>query len=98
MIVEKVIKREDGTQFLVRVYYCSEMRESEEKYLTSVATKKKGKRKWLDLDDTIHEYQYRALSMEDRALHTYNNVFRFVSKEELLEVKLELWNKMKPTL
>ena len=38
------------------------------------------------------------LSMEERRTHTLENIKRFVTEEEILSVKLELWESFKPKI
>lgn len=67
-------------------------------YRIDVNYKDKGKRKWLSLPDTLHDFQYRALSLESRAKHKEQNILRFVTKKEIYDAKVEAWNLFKPKM
>lgn len=92
---EKIIKRDDGTQYQIIVNIANIGYDNSVRYSNSVYTRQKGKKKWNNLPN-IDEYKYRALSIDDRIKHTEANNLRFVSKEEILEAKLEAWMKIKP--
>lgn len=93
---EKVFKRENGTQYQIMVeLHIDSIRESSQ-WKVQCWCRDKGKRNWLSLPDTLHDYAFRALSMEEREKHRNNNILRFVTAEEIMSVKLELWNLIKP--
>lgn len=94
MTHEKIIKRETGTQYLLKVGIRVDW--SSINWEISCWTRQPKKKKWSELPDTIGDYQYRGLSMEDRRKHTAQNILRFVTEEEILTAKLELWQKIKP--
>ena len=96
---EKIVKRENGMQYQICVNsHIDSYMGGTINYRIDVFCKEKGKRKWLSLPDTFHDFQYRALSLEDRAKHKDNNNLRFVTKEEVYEAKIELWNLLKPQM
>jgi len=93
---EKVFKRENGMQYnIVADLYIDSIREVV-RYTIQLWCREKGKKNWHLPPDTLHEYQFRSLSMEERESHKNTNILRFVTEEEILSVKLELWNKIKP--
>lgn len=96
---EKIVKRKNGMQYkiCVNAHIDSYMGGSMQ-YRVDVYCKDKGKRKWLSLPDTLHDFQFRALSLEDRADHKSKNNLRFVTKEEIYDAKIELWNLLKPQM
>ena len=96
---EKIIKREDGTQYRILVNVSvSYMSSKPVMYDIGVDYRLKGKRSWVQLPDTIYDFQFRSLSMDARRIHTEKNMLRFLSKEEIYEAKLEAWQKLKPEL
>lgn len=95
---ETIIKREDGTQYKLTVEISIIHYEGNFRYYFSILTKQNGKKKWVDVPDTLHDYQFRSLSIEDREKHYAENALRFVTLEEIYNAKLELWNKLKPEL
>lgn len=93
---EKIIKREDGTRYLLCIdLYIDSFRETVS-WTVQVWTKAKGKRNWTDVPDTLYEHTIRRMSLKDQEEHRMKNILRFVTPEEILEAKLELWNKIKP--
>lgn len=96
MTHEKLIKR-DATQYkiVVNLMFTNYLKTQYE-YRVDVYYREKGKKSWLPLPDTLHDYQIRSLSPEDREKHRIDNTLRFISAEELLQAKLELWQSIKP--
>jgi len=93
---EKIFKRDNGTQFkidasIITFHY-------EFQYRINIAYRDKGKKNWLYLPDTLHDYEFRRLSMEDRENHKNENYLRFVTPDEILQAKIGLWNQLKPAL
>ncbi len=78
MNYEKILKREDGKQYLISVN-CYMDSYKGMRYRVLVSYREKGKRKWLPVPDTIHDHTFRALDMEARRTHTAGNILRFVS-------------------
>ena len=97
---EKIFKKENDTAYKIMVdVRLDNYRHNEiARYGCDVVYREKGKRKWLSVPDTIYEHHLRRLSMEDRTKHKDSNMLRFVSKEDILSVKLELWELMKPVI
>ena len=94
---EKIIKRENGTQYKICVNcYIDRYMGGNINYRIDVFCKDKGKRKWLSLPDTLYDFQYRSLSLEDREKHREQNILRFVTKNEIFCATNELWIKLKP--
>ena len=91
---EKIIKREDGSRVKIFVDLF-DVRYGELAYRTSASTCGKGKRTWYGSFDSNH-YMYRQLSMEDRRTYEHESQLDFVSEDELLQAKTELWEKLKP--
>lgn len=97
MNTETIIKRENGTQYKISVNLYINYSDKA-KWTVSIVTREKGKRKWHHLQDTLSDYQFRELSMENQRAHIQENYLRFITKEELLNVKIKLWESIKPTL
>lgn len=99
MTYEKILKREDGTQYKISItpridYY---QRESIE-YNYTIWYREKGKKTWLNIPDTLYDFQYRKLSMEEKEIHRKQNIYRFVTEAELYNAKIECWEKLKPPI
>lgn len=96
MTHEKIIKR-DATQYkiVVNLMFLDYLRTKIE-YRIDVYYREKGKKNWLPLPDTLHDYEIRSLSSEDKDKHRIENTLRFISAEELLQAKMELWESIKP--
>jgi hypothetical protein len=93
---EKIFKREDGTQYRIDAFlYVESFSQLRFKYDVSVTWKAKGKRKWLNVSDS-DDWECRKLDIEDREKWHYQKYLEHVTAEEILETKLELWNKIKP--
>jgi len=91
---EKIFKRENGIQYQLRInfYFYGPT----PVYEARAYIRGKGKRKWKDLPDTLSDWEYRALSMEARRVHVIKNIEKFFAPKEILETKLELWEKLRP--
>lgn len=96
---EKIVKRDDGTQYQISVngYLDSYISESM-KYRVHVYYKQKGKRKWMNVEKEISDREYRRLSMDKRRDYDNDNNLRFVTKEEIYAARIELWNLLKPQM
>ncbi len=92
---EKILRRLDDTRIKIEVNFC----EFNNRYMYDVlvCTCQPNKRKWKTVQD-FNDYGYRGLSIEDRDREQAYNESRVVTKEEILQAKLELWEKLKPTL
>ncbi len=44
----------------------------------------------------IPEHTFREKNLGERRKYQYQNMLRFVTKEEIIQTKMELWEKMKP--
>ena len=96
---EKIVKREDGTQYKICVNaYLDSYRSESMQYRIDVYCKQKGKRKWLNVEKEIYDQEYRRLSLDKRREYDDNNNLRFVTKEEIYAAKIELWNLLKPQM
>lgn len=95
MTHELILKRPDGSKvkIIVRFY---ELSRNDYRYMVDVLSCEKGKRTFVSVVNT-DDYEYRAQSFpegrEEWAMRKYMEV---ATKEEILQAKLELWNKLKP--
>lgn len=94
---EKIIKREDGSKVKISIsFYSDSFRPESDKYRVAVQTCAKRKRTWINVTNS-DDYSYRCLSMDERSKFAKEKQLEYVSKEEILSAKLELWEKLKPT-
>lgn len=92
---EKIIKREDGSRVKIVVDVVA-ISHRDIEFRSYVLTCEKGKRTWRGTyDSNLHSY--RKLSMEDRRELERKSQFSVASEKEVLDAKLELWQKLKPT-
>ena len=96
----KILKRNNGQQYeiTINMYTDSYNHDTGIEWKIMVFQREKGKRKWAKLPDLLCDWEFRSLSMEERRAHILSNTLRFVSKAEILEAKIELWNKIKPVI
>ena len=96
MYYTKIIKRENGDTIKIGVTLILPFLEKKAEYGLRLMITPKGKRKDIDPIDT-DSWEYRQASFpEGRRQHEYNQMLRYASAEELLQAKLELWEKIKP--
>jgi hypothetical protein len=91
---EKIIKRDDK-----RIKICVMVSiGSNEKtpYKTSVAWSELGKRTWHNVTEDSRDF--RKLSSEEKQKVDLQNQLSLVSEQELLDAKIEAWQKIKPCL
>jgi len=93
---EKILKRPDGTRVKIIVSFW-DSRTGYRYDIEDVRTCAKGKRTWVPVQDS-NCYSYRRLSLDDRAKEKVKEELKVVTKEEVLQAKLELWEKLKPTM
>ena len=99
MIYEKIVKREDGLQYLIRIdAYMDSYKRGMIQYRVAVFYRGKGKRAWVSIDKGIYDHEYRKLSMDERREYDEMNNLKFVTKEEIYAAKIELWNLLKPQM
>lgn len=90
---EKILKRKDGTR--VKIYISVSLSFDGIVYRSDVRICEKGKRTWKPVTDS-DSYSYRKLSMRDREIKDLENQLTMISGDELLEAKLEAWQRLKP--
>ncbi len=89
----KVLKRENGIQIKVTIFLRkvgSSYAYDELTYDSMIEVRTRGKRKWLN-----PEVWHRSLSYEDREVTLISSL---VTCTEILKVKLEMWEMIKPKL
>lgn len=96
MTHEKVIKREDGSRVIIRVDFWMNSTTGPV-YNVDVRYCAPGKRTFRDIFSS-DDHEYRRLSMGERSAFVYYKQLEYVSVTEIYQVKLELWEKLKPTL
>jgi len=92
---EKIIKREDGSRVKIVVDVVA-ISHRDIEFRSYVLFCEKGKRTWRGTYDA-NLHSYRKLSMEDRRELERKSQFSVTSEKEVLDAKLELWQKLKPT-
>lgn len=93
---QKIIRRDDGSRVKISVSLY-ELYRGRAVYGEEVETCAKGKRTWrpsYNRDD----YKYRGLSMGERKLHVLACNRKIATEAEILAVKIELWESLKPTV
>lgn len=95
MKLEKIFERSDGSRVKMIVSLSLNFYENTHEYLVTLFyTKGKGKVfHQLECDS----YTYLRLSKEERKAYEVKKLLEYVSPQELLETKMELWELLKPT-
>lgn len=91
---EKIFIKENGDKVKVLVCFYSDHKCGN--YRINLMYCPKGKRKFISV--SFDGYSYRNLSLEDRKKYEYEVFLTYLSSEQITEAKLELWEKLKPTL
>lgn len=92
---EKILRRDDGSRVKIEVLLNTDSYRSGFGYTSRVFSCEKGKRTWVGTYN--HDcHMYRKLSMDERIRFQYDSQFNLVLETELQEVRLELWDKIKP--
>lgn len=95
MTHEVILKRDNGSR--VKIIVTIPTFGGKFEYSIDVLTCEKGKRTWkVPYDED--GYKYRGMSTNDRALFRSKSILLSVSPEEIYRAKLQLWEKIKPTL
>lgn len=93
---EKTFKRADGSQVRIAITFVASWTSSSAEWQVSVLTCAPKKRSWFGVVST-NDYNYRKLSGSERAEYIKRENLKHVTAEEIHEVKMELWQQMKPT-
>ena len=92
---EKILRREDGSRVKVIIIWSSSSNRDYPRYHVIVERCAKRKRTWLDV--TYEDYRFSLLSREDKHRKRREDILKAVTEDEILQVKLELWETLKPT-
>jgi hypothetical protein len=98
MIHEKIIKRENGTQYRIDVNVYFSSYQGGLVYDVELHTRAKGKKKWENTPNGIDDYKMRQLSMSDRRAARIATFTSYVCIDEINQAKIEAWEKMKPII
>lgn len=93
---ETVLKRDDGSKAVIYTAIRAISHSDDVVFNQEVWTAEKGKRK-LKPSFSTDDYTWRRLSREEKAIFEMNSMLEHVTKIELHQAKLELWEKIKPT-
>lgn len=97
MRTEKVLKREDGTQYkIIADVYLKSYGTCKPNYSFEVETRGKGKRKWNGVYNFDGDYKWRSMNMEQRRKFCEKKYLTFVTYEEVNETYNELHLMLKP--
>jgi hypothetical protein len=91
---EKIFKRADGSSVLISVSVSIEWSSNEPYWSRSVHVRAKGKRRWSGVYD---QYTPRGLSQPEREKLINEAELKHCTPDEVLQVKMDLWEKIKPT-
>lgn len=93
MIHEKIYKRKDGTRIKISVWLYVHENRSNWGYLLFV--QEKNSDRWLD-PFTDKDYLNRVVALKNMDGLRMDTFDSYVSKEEILKAKLELWELIRP--
>lgn len=93
MKTEKIFIRTDKSRVKIEVHLYLDITRGAV-YRISVSVCQPGKRKFIYIDR--NDYEYRSLSMREREKSLEYEQLKYVSSEEILESKMELWQRIKP--
>jgi hypothetical protein len=97
--MERVLKRQDGTQYKIMVSLTITGYDSKSySWKFQVFYRNKGKKNWLTIPYDLPEYRLRQLSLKEQRDYINNNYFNFVSKEEVIEVMNQYLETLKPNI
>ena len=95
---EKIIKREDGSKVLIRVSFSTTNYSEGYNWGVDVLISAANKRKFTNVVNT-DDYEYRQQSFpHGRNAWAVKKQLEYVTPDELLQAKLELWEMLKPEL
>lgn len=97
MKFEKELKRPDGSRIKIEAHLSLGWMNQNVEWTTTVLKCEPKKRTFKYVVDA-DSYTYRGMSQEDKLKLRMDTYLQFVTKEEILSVKLELWQSLKPTI
>ena len=93
----KIFTRPDGSKVEIEVTLTASWMVSDTGWKVSIHTCAPKKRSWMGVYST-NDYDYRRLNQQEREDYILEKQMQHCTALEILEVKLELWNKIKPTI
>jgi len=93
----KIFTRPDGSKVEIEVTLSASWTASDIEWSVSIHTCAPKKRSWVGIYST-DDYFFRKLNQKERADFILEKQMQHCTALEILEVKLELWNKIKPTI
>ena len=93
----KIFTRPDGSKVEIEVTLTASWTDSDVRWSVSVHACAPKKRTWLNVYSG-DDYDYRRLNQQEREDYILEKQMQHCTALEVLEVKLELWNKIKPTI
>ena len=93
----KIFTRPDGSKVEIEVTLSASWTDSDVRWSVTVYTCAPKKRTWLNVYSG-DDYYYRKLDQQGRADFILEKQMQHCTALEVLGVKLELWNKIKPTI
>lgn len=95
MMIEEILKRENGSSVKITVSFSDSRYRGGSEYSFRVEHRGKRKRLWLSVID-INCYYYRRKDMDEREEFRISECMKLITEDELLSAKLKLWESMKP--
>jgi hypothetical protein len=93
----KIFTRPDGSKVEISVTLSASWTAADVQWSINVSTCAPKKRSWYGVYSG-DDWDYRKLSGQERAEFILEKQMQHCTALEVLEVKLELWNKIKPTI
>ena len=93
----KIFIRPDGSKVEISVTLSTSWTDDDARWSVSVSTCAPKKRSWYGVYSG-DDWDYRKLSGQERADFILEKQMQNCTALEILEVKTELWNKIKPTI
>ncbi|HXS59747.1 MAG TPA: hypothetical protein VN703_02925 [Candidatus Sulfopaludibacter sp.] len=95
MRTEKLFKREDGTKVDIIITFHVASYSERFSYSVSVSVCHPRKRTFNYVNDHDN-FTYRRLSQDEKDIYDMEQNLKYVTKEEIQETAIQLWNKFKP--
>ena len=96
MTAEKIYVRPDGTRVKIQAAFSTGSIARGSVWSIWVQTLQPRKKKWLDVFST-DDYHYRKLDFAAREAFILERQLAVCTRAEMLEVKLQIWESLKPT-
>lgn len=95
MKLEKIFERPDGSKVKLSVGLWLNSYQMCCDYPLQLFYWKKGGRSWIHLD--FDGYDYLKLNPDERKAYELKEILKFVTVQEVMQTKMELWELLKPT-